>query len=95
MLALADYEAHVCDCGFHESEADQDPDLALEFRVCPVCSGMAKSLRMIAAADETAVRELGDKPPPEAQRPEDGRYPLLRRKIPAELQRLLDAQAAG
>lgn len=84
MLALAEYEAGICECGMHQSIADTDPDLDMLARICPVCSGLAKNFRIIADSDEKAMKELhGNKvPPPEAERPEDGRHYSLRIKPP-------------
>lgn len=84
MQALTEYEAKVCDCGFHESVADTDPDLELVFRTCPVCAGTAQQMRVIAAQDDKAVEKLGKTPAPEAVRPDDGRHIGLRRKMPAQ-----------
>ena len=77
MQGLADYEAHICDCGLPESVADEDPDLDLHFRVCPVCAGVAKALRVQAAADREVV---GKDPAPEVVRPDDGRHISLEPK---------------
>lgn len=76
MAALVEYEAHICECGLPESIADEDPDLAMPARVCPVCAGIAKNLRIITANDEKVVKDAyGDrKPPPEADLPDDGRH---------------------
>lgn len=80
MLGLAQFEAKVCECGFHESVADEDPDLELAVRVCPVCSGLARHMRKMAAADDAARKALGAKPDPEARHPGDGRHVRLRPK---------------
>lgn len=85
MLALAEYEASLCACGLPESVADEDPDLDMVERICPVCAGMAKNYRIIHAADSEAVKGLGQKPPPEADRPEDGRRFSFRPKPPPDL----------
>lgn len=77
MLALAEFEAGICDCNLHRSVADADPDLNLLLPVCPVCADLARSLRVIAAEDDAAVKQLGEKPPPDARRPDDGRRVAL------------------
>lgn len=77
MLALADYEAGVCDCGMHKSIADTDPAMEMAERICPVCSGLARNLRVIADLDGKSVDA---KAPPEAARPSDGRHLSLRMK---------------
>lgn len=84
MLALVEYEASVCECGFPESVADEDPDLELTFRVCPVCADLAKATRIQQAADAKAVEALGNTPPPEAPLPDDGRRVGLRAKRPPQ-----------
>jgi hypothetical protein len=73
MLALAEFEAGICDCGLHRSLADQDPALKLELPVCPVCADLAKSLRIIHDRDQAELKTLGKNPPADAARPDDGR----------------------
>lgn len=80
MLDLADHEAHLCECGFPESIADQDPDLEITHRVCPVCAGLAQAGRIQAEADKREVSALGAAPPPAARLPSDGRKVGLRSK---------------
>ena len=82
MQALVDYEAHLCACGLPESVADEDPDLELQYRVCPVCAGLAKAGRLQHEQDAEALRLLGDKPPPDADRPEDGRRIVGYKPVP-------------
>jgi len=83
MLDLADYEAHLCACGLPESIADEDPDLEITHRVCPVCAGLAKAGRIQGEADRNALAALGKEPPPDAARPDDGRRLGLRFKQPS------------
>lgn len=73
-LAWDLYQAHICECGLHESIADTDPDLGLKVRVCPVCKGIAQAMRNVRAADDEAIKALGENPPPDAVRPSDGRH---------------------
>lgn len=89
MQALAIYEADVCDCGFHHSVADQDPELKLTVRRCPVCAGIAQTMRQVAAQDEKTVAALGRDPAPEVPRPEDGRKFGLTPNMSPEFARLL------
>jgi len=89
MLALDEYELGICECGFHRSVADEDPDLEITVRHCPVCAGLAQRHRQIQAEDEKAVKALGESPAPEAERPDDGRLLGLRPKLPPDLARLL------
>lgn len=76
MLALTDYEAALCACGFPPEVADTDPDLALKYRDCPVCSGLARAGRSQAAADAALVKQVyGNKgPQPGDELPQDGRH---------------------
>lgn len=78
MAALVEYEAHICECGLHESVADEDPDLEMPARFCPVCAGIAKNMRIVSAQDEKTVKALGKEPDPAADRPDDGRHFRLR-----------------
>lgn len=73
MMDLAEYESHLCDCGLPESVADEDPDLDMVERVCPVCAGLAVNFRAIHAADAKASGGPGKEPDPAEPRPEDGR----------------------
>jgi len=84
MLDLADYEATLCGCGLPESVADEDPDLEMVERKCPVCAGLAVNYRIIHAADKEAARSLGREPAPDAPRPEDGRRFKVRPKPPPD-----------
>lgn len=76
MLALADYEADLCKCGFPKDYADTDPDLRIKYRDCPVCSGVARAHRIQAAADSTLVRQVygNSGPQPGDELPQDGRH---------------------
>lgn len=94
MEGLVQYESEICECGLHKSVADEDPDLEMTLRRCPVCAGLAQRGREIAAQDEEAVKGLGKSPAPEVPLPQDGRFFGLRPKVSAELARLLDAAKA-
>lgn len=95
MEGLVQYESEVCQCGLHRSVADEDPDLEMTQRRCPVCAGLAQSMRQIHADDEKAIEGLGKSPAPDAMRPDDGRFFGLQPKVAPELARLLeDAKAA-
>lgn len=80
MLALSEHEASLCECGFPRWLADEDPDLEVTMRTCPVCSGLAVAQRQIAAEDDRATEALGSKPAPDVPRPGDGRVMGLREK---------------
>ena len=86
MLALGKFEAGLCECGWHE-DLTGDPDNHFTFveRVCPVCRGSAQQTRMQHAADEAFDKTLGDKPPPGAPRPADGRRTAVRLMGPDEV----------
>lgn len=73
-LAWDVYQSEICACGLHISVADTDPDAGTKARICPVCAGIAVAHRRQSAADDQAVKALGQNPPPEAPRPTDGRY---------------------
>jgi hypothetical protein len=74
MLALAHYEAGVCECGFHESlTKDKSNVFRPGHRVCAVCGGFAQYGRMLAEADEAAAKFNPNKPVREP-RPSDGRH---------------------
>lgn len=74
MIALAEYEAGICNCGIHRSLThDKANFFSFVDDVCPVCRGAAQYGRMQAAKDEVAVKALGEKPQPTAPRPDDGR----------------------
>lgn len=85
MLDLAAFEQEVCDCGFHESFAETDPDLIFDAKVCPVCAGLALNGRVQHAMDEKKRKRLGEKPPPSAPDPADGRRNYLRTPTPVEV----------
>lgn len=94
MEGLVQYESEICSCGLHKSVADEDPDLEMTERRCPVCAGLAQTMRQIGAQDEKATEALGKSPAPELRRPEDGRFFGLRPKVSPESARLLeDAKA--
>lgn len=80
MLALADYRASLCECGFPAHVADEDPDLQIRYRVCPVCAGVTKALRIQGAQDDDQVKALGKSPAPSADLPTDGRSYRLESK---------------
>lgn len=84
MLALDEYEASKCECGLPEEIADQDPDLEMPVRVCPVCAGLARIARIQNARDDEALKTLGKNPAPEAKRSTDGRHIGLRFKSAEE-----------
>lgn len=84
MLALVEYEAGICECGFHESVADLDPDLELDPRICPVCKGIAQMSRVMDAQDDEVDKALGENPSPDAPRASDGRHLRLIPARPAD-----------
>lgn len=81
LLAWSLYESQLCDCGLHQSIADEDPDLEMVPRVCPACAGIAVQMRILADAEDREMEAYGsDGPPPGAPRPSDGRTHTLRFK---------------
>lgn len=78
LLALAQYEAELCSCGYHPLIAgDPDMDISPVDKFCEVCAGISAWGRVHAAADETAGRSLKDLPPTD-RRPWDGRHSYMR-----------------
>lgn len=83
MLALAEYDAGICACGFHESlTQDRRNFFTFEHRVCPVCAGRAQWDRKVADADDHIKVDPHAKP--EAPLPTDGRWVGARMLGPAE-----------
>jgi hypothetical protein len=83
LLALAKYEAEICQCGFHPSVAN-DPENVFQpgARTCPVCAGAAVWQRVLHAGDEKAK---GSKDaPPTAPQAADGRLAFMRLLSPQE-----------
>lgn len=71
LLALMQYQAAVCDCGFHPSIAtDTNNVFQPGSRVCPVCAGAAVWQRVLSDGDEKATSKDA---PPTQPRPSDGR----------------------
>lgn len=84
LLALAEYEAGVCECGYHESlTGDRDNFFTFETKTCPVCKGSEQHRRMQEEADKRATVEGM---PPSAPRPGDGRRTFVRRLSPTEVE---------
>ena len=92
MLGLSDYEAGICDCGFHES-LTHDKANVFSFKTdrCPVCTGRARYERLQASDDREEEEKLGENPPPTAQRPSDGRRVFMQMARPG----LVAEQAPG
>jgi hypothetical protein len=80
MLAYGQYEAGLCDCGYHESLAtDPSNHFTFEEKVCPVCRGSARYGRIQQAADEAATKARGEHAPPAMPHPADGRRTFARK----------------
>lgn len=74
MLALAEFEAGICDCGFHRSLAQNKAnEFIFEVDRCPVCAGRAQYERLEAKEDREEIAKLGENAPPTTARPADGR----------------------
>lgn len=81
MLALTEYEAGICSCGFHESlTRDKSNVFSFELDHCPVCAGGERYGRLQEKEDAEEVDKLGESPAPTAPRPSDGRRVLMRMK---------------
>lgn len=89
MLALMQYEAGVCSCGFHISLTDDRTNFfTFESRECPVCKASARMARTQEADDKGRDDALGDKPHPGAPRAGDGRKTMVRLMLPHEVEAL-------
>lgn len=75
-------------------------------RVCPICAGLAKQMRVLSGDDEEAekARGIGDRPDPKKApvaykewalktRPDDGRRLALRAEIPTSPEGAVPAPA--
>lgn len=79
MLALAEYEAGVCACGFHKTlTRDKSNVFSPETDHCPVCAGWATYGRIQAKDDREQEERLGKDPAPKRPRPGDGRRVFMR-----------------
>lgn len=80
MLALADYEAEICACGFHSSITKNTGNhFGFEIDKCPVCAGREQYARLQAEEDAEEERKLEKaKTPPATPRPGDGRRVFMR-----------------
>lgn len=88
MLGLLVYQGGLCPgCGFHHDLTnDKSNHFAIEERTCNVCKGVAPYMRAQREADERAAKALGDKAPPTAPRPSDGRTTSIRPTSPLEIE---------
>lgn len=87
MLALAHYETGICECGFHSSlTSDPSNFFTIEESRCLVCKGAAVHSRIQHAADDEVIARMGEDPPPDRVRPDDGRRTYLRPMTPDEAQ---------
>jgi len=78
MLALAEYESEICDCGFHKSlTRDKANHFGFETDVCPVCAGRDRYSRLQSKEDDEEEQKLKDSPPA-TPRPGDGRRVFMR-----------------
>ena len=85
MLALVEYEAGVCDCGFHESVIDPDTlHVTFDDRVCPVCAGATQYRRHLDDRDDEFLKGLGKDAPARTPRPSDGRRTFIKPVPPRE-----------
>lgn len=75
LLALAQYESEVCDCGYHPSLTDDKGNtFQPETRTCNVCAGQALWHRVLADQDKAVPHDA----PPKVPRPSDGRRSYMR-----------------
>lgn len=86
MLALAQYEAGICACGFHTSLThDRANYFTWAEDVCPVCAGAAVHMRQQAANDDKIIEAMGTDPSPLLPRPDDGRHIYTKLMTDAEV----------
>lgn len=100
LLALAHYEADVCDCGIHSSQSHDKANVyTFQTDVCPVCAGVDVYGRVQHADDDLLLdREYGEAgPPAKAPLPADGRRTYLRRASEDEVaaQRAASSTSTG
>lgn len=85
LLALAEFEAGVCSCGFHRSlTMDPANGFTTQTEWCPVCAGAAISDRLREKADNETDKILKDRP--HESRPSDGRHTYIRQLTADELE---------
>lgn len=81
LLALAQYEAQLCSCGWHPLVADdKDNVFTPEDRICPNCAGMAVWSRIHAEEDAKVPHNA----PARTSRPSDGRHSYMRMLTPEQ-----------
>ena len=81
MLGLAEFEAGICDCGFHKSlTRDKRNVFSFEVDTCPVCAGRARYDRL-QRKDDAEVQSRMENAPPTAPRPGDGRHVHMQVKL--------------
>lgn len=75
MLALAEFESGICECGFHSSLTHNTANV-FNFEVdhCPVCAGRAQYDRLQVKDDREEIEKLGEHALPTVPRPTDGRH---------------------
>lgn len=82
MLALARYEAEVCDCGYHSSLTEDEANtFTPETHTCRVCGGQAVWNRILADQDQSVPHDAPAKTP----RPSDGRKSYMRMLTPEQV----------
>ena len=91
MLALAEFESGVCDCGVHSSLShDKSNYFKLVEGKCPLCASLEVQGRIRAQHDAAAAKSAEDHPA--RPLPSDGRRLALRQVSPAELEAAKAAQ---
>lgn len=86
MLALAQYESELCQCGNHYSVTEDPSNVFMPTeRVCRVCAGMDQYSRIQQAADAAADKNRSESAPPQTPRASDGRQTYLRPLSPEEV----------
>ncbi len=91
LLALAQYESGVHECGFHWSLLEDKSNVFMpEHKVCPVCRGATRYARIQNKADEGARKQNENNP--HAPDPADGRSLYMRQLSPHEAAELREGR---
>lgn len=84
MLALGQYEAKVCECGFHESLTNDPANhFTFEDRTCPICRGAARYDRMLGRGDDRLRKQRGAD---SVVDPSDGRRTFIKQMTTDEVE---------
>lgn len=94
LLALAMYEADLCQCGTPITLGEQGLTRSPDSRVCPTCAAAAVWSRVLADQDEQWKKANKDALP-KVQRPSDGRHLTMRFLTPTQAAAERERRAKG